>query len=96
VAIEGYEIFIVQGEYITADLIVWRRYRCRTPKLVERLLDDNPRLAKVHRYSPFLPIGMHVRIPIDPDLLAMRPKTTEHVVLIGGKSDYPTEVPKIR
>jgi phage tail protein X len=95
-AITSYEIFIVQGEYITADLILWRRYRCRTPKLVERMLDDNPRMARAHRYSPFLPLGMHVRIPIDPDLLAMRPQPVEHLVLVGGRSDVPTIPPRVR
>jgi phage tail protein X len=85
-AITGYEFFTVEGDYITADLIVWRRYRARTPGLVERMLDDNPRLAKLHRESPFLPLGTQVRIPIDPDLLAMRPRPTEYVILYGARS----------
>jgi hypothetical protein len=34
--IDGFEIMTVQGDFITADLIIWRRYRCRTNGAVER------------------------------------------------------------
>jgi phage tail protein X len=79
----SYDLVTVGSDYITADIILWRRYRNRAPKVLERLLDDNPHLAKFHRYSPFLPVGTQVRIPIDYDVLAGSPQAKETVVLWG-------------
>jgi phage tail protein X len=77
------ELVTVQGDYVTADLLIWRRYRCPTPGLVEAMLDLNPELSRIHRETPFIPPGTEVRIPIDPDLLAQRPKPVETVTLYG-------------
>ena len=81
--ITGFELITIQGEYVTADLLLWRRYRTKTPGLVEAMLDLNPQIARVHRETPFLPVGLQVRIPIDPDLLAQRPKPQKTITLYG-------------
>ncbi len=73
-AITGYELYRVTGEYVTVDLLVWRRYKKRAPGIVEAMMDCNPQISRVHRTTPFLPVGMYVRIPIDPDLVMGLPK----------------------
>lgn len=73
-AVTSYELIVVAGDFITADVLIWRRYRRPTPGMVERLIDDNPHLSIVHRTTPFIPPGVQVRIPIDPDILAGSPK----------------------
>lgn len=75
-AITHYEYVTIQAELLTADAIIWRRYRVRTPGIVEALFDANPQIARsgASAASPFLPQGMQIRIPIDPDILAGRPK----------------------
>ena len=90
----GHDLLLVQGDYITADLILWRRYRAPTFGLVERMLDDNPRMAKIHRETPFLPVGTMVRIPFDPDLMAQRPRAPEKVILFGGTSETRPRFPQ--
>lgn len=75
-AVTSYELIQVAGDFVTADDIVWRRYRCRSTGIVEKLLDANPQLSFVHRYTPFIPPGTYVRIPIDPDILAGKPQKT--------------------
>ena len=82
-AVTGHELMTVAGAYITADLIVWRRYRSPAPGILEQLLDDNPHLAKLHRVSPFLPVGTELRIPIDSEILAGRPRSTSFITLYG-------------
>ena len=74
VHINDWEYMTVQGDNITADIIIWRRYRCRTDGLVEAFVDLNPHLAHIHRTSPFIPVGTQVRIPIDYEALKGRPK----------------------
>lgn len=81
--VTSYDLVTVGADRITADLIIWRRYRSRAPGMIERLLDDNPHLAKAHRYSPFLPIGTQVRIPIDYEILRGSPQVKSTVVLWG-------------
>ena len=81
--ITGFELITVQGDRITADLLLWRRYRGPTPGLVEAMLDLNPQIARAHRESPFLPLGMQVRIPIDLDLLSRRPKPVKTITVYG-------------
>ena len=81
--VSSYDVVTVGSDYITADLILWRRYRNRAPGMIERLFDDNPHLAKCHRYSPFLPVGTQVRIPIDYDVLSGGPQRKSTVVLWG-------------
>jgi phage tail protein X len=75
-SVTGFELWQVAGDGITADLLVWRRYKQPAPGILEIMLDSNPQLAYVHRYTPFLPPGLYVRIPIDPDLLAGKPVPT--------------------
>lgn len=73
-SVSGYELITVGSDYVTVDLIVWRRYRIHAPGIVERTLDDNPHLAKLHKTSPFLPAGVQLRVPIDPLILAGAPQ----------------------
>lgn len=68
-----YELVTVQGDNITVDLLVWRRYKIPAYGIVEHLLDANPHLALLHKQSCFLPIGTQVRIPIDVDIMKGRP-----------------------
>jgi phage tail protein X len=82
--VESYDLVTVGSDRITVDLIVWRRYRNRSPGMVERLLDDNPHLSKVHCFSPFLPVGTQVRVPIDYKILSGAPQVKETVVLWGN------------
>lgn len=82
-AIRDYETVTIAGDGITADLLVWRRYRVRAPGILEALLDANPHLAAIHRETPFIPVGTEVRIPIDPDVLAGRAQPVEYVKLYG-------------
>lgn len=79
--ISGYELVTVQGDQVTADLLIWRRYRVRALGMVEAMLDCNPHLAIVHRDGPFIPTGVQVRIPIDLAILAGSPKATGTVKL---------------
>jgi phage tail protein X len=67
---EGYELVTVGSDFRTVDNIVWRRYRTVAIGVFERTLDDNPHLAKLHKFSPFLPVGTQLRIPIYPNILA--------------------------
>ena len=73
-AVTGFELIQITGYGVTADLIVWRRYRRPAPGILEKMLDANPQLAYVHRTTPFLPPGLYVRVPIDPVLLAGKPQ----------------------
>lgn len=71
---ETIETFVVQGEAITASLLVWRRFKRPMPGLVERIYEANPRLALV---GPVLPVGTVVRMPIpaprkEPDVTPIR------------------------
>jgi phage tail protein X len=82
-AVISYDVVTVGSDYITADMLLWRRYRNRASKMIEIMFDHNPHLAKVHRFSPFLPVGTQVRIPIDYDVLAGSPQPKASVVLWG-------------
>lgn len=46
------ETYIVQGDGLTLDAILWQRYQRRTPGLVERTLDLNQGLAAL---GPVIP-----------------------------------------
>jgi phage tail protein X len=81
--ITSYEYAEVRGERVTADIIVWRRYRKPAPGIVEAMLDANPVLAKVHKFGPFLPVGLVVRIPIDQDIMAGLPVEQRAITLYG-------------
>ena len=56
------ETFVVEQDFTMLDNIIWRRYRRRTPGLVEKTLDLNPGLSDL---GPYLPIGTVIRIPLD-------------------------------
>lgn len=88
--LEGFELINVAGDYITCDLLVWRRYRRRAPGVLELLLDANPHLAIIHKTTPFLPVGTPVRLPIDPDLLSGRAPPVEFVKIYGGTTEQRT------
>jgi phage tail protein X len=70
----GYDLVTVESDRVTADIIVWRRYRMMAFGVLERMLDDNPHLAKFHKWSPFIPPGVQLRIPIYPDILKGAPQ----------------------
>lgn len=86
VNVDHHELYVVQGDYATVDLIVWQRYRRRAPGVVERTLEDNPHLSVAHRTSPFVPPGTFLRLPIDTSLL-LRSKGTG-VQLWSEKEGY--------
>jgi len=71
---ETIETITIQGEAITASLLVWRRFKRPMPGLVERVYALNPRLALV---GPVLPVGTVLRMPIpvtkaEPDITPVR------------------------
>jgi hypothetical protein len=70
VSIQSYELMEVISDNVTADLIVWFRYKMRAPGIVEAMLDYNPQLSLIHRTSPFIPPGTYVMVPIDTLLLS--------------------------
>lgn len=87
-SVTGWELITVGSDWVTVDVIVWRRYRVYAPGIVEQTLDDNPHLAKLHKTSPFLPIGTQLRVPIDPAILAGAPQPKTLVrwwEQVGGK-----------
>lgn len=45
------------------DLMVWKHYRSRASRIVERVLDANPGLCE---YGPVLPAGLSVLLPAEP------------------------------
>ena len=55
------ESVTVEGEFLTASLIVWRRFRRPMPGLVEAIHDINPGLADL---GPYLPVGTRFDMPI--------------------------------
>ena len=67
------ENYTVDGQYLPLDLIIWRRYKRKTPGLVEATLDLNPGLADL---GHFIPQGTVVTIPVD------KPATPVHETLI--------------
>jgi len=83
-AITSYELYVVTTDYVTADLICWRRYGRPAPGIVEAMLDANPQLAYIHRSTPFIPPGVYVRVPIDPALLAGRGQVQQITNLWGN------------
>jgi phage tail protein X len=89
--VSGYDMITVESENITADLIVWKRYRIPAYGILEAMLDANPHLARLHKTSPFLPVGTQVRIPIDLGILkgSPQPKTT---IMLWGTDKYKDSV----
>jgi len=58
---DAIEPITIEGDAITASLLVWRRFKAPMPGLVERICALNPGLA---RQGPFLPVGTVVLVPI--------------------------------
>lgn len=74
-AVQGFELWQVGSDYVTVDLIIWKRYKAKAPGMVELMMDANPHLSYVHQFGPFIPAGTYVRVPIDPTLLLGKPAT---------------------
>lgn len=87
-AIVGFELHKVTSDYVTADFIIWTRYRTRAEGMVELMLDANPQIAYVHRTTPFIPVGVYVRVPIDPALVLGRPPTLPQDSLWTDREGY--------
>jgi phage tail protein X len=87
-AVTSFELVQVATEYVTCDLIVWKRYMNRAPGIVEIMMDANPQLAYAHRVSPFLPVGTYLRVPIDPTLIAGKPVPLPYDSLWTDKQGY--------
>jgi phage tail protein X len=71
---ETIETITIQGEGITASLLVWRWFKRPMPGLVERVYELNPRLPLV---GPVLPVGTVLRLPVpvtkaEPDVTPVR------------------------
>jgi hypothetical protein len=81
--VTGYEYVKIQGDEITPSQLIWRRYKRPARTILGLFLDVNPELAGPLGTSPFLPIGMVVRVPIDRDILAGRPPPMTQVRLYG-------------
>jgi phage tail protein X len=84
-AVTGYEMMTVAGDFCTLDLLVWRRYRIRAPGILEATLDANPHLATIHRYTPFIPPGIQIRLAIDPAILSGAPQMKPSITLWSAK-----------
>jgi len=87
-AVSGFELHQVVSDYVTADLIIWKRYLARAPGMVEIMLDANPHLAFADRHSPFIPVGVYVRVPIDSSLLLGRPRALPQDSLWTDRAGY--------
>ena len=86
--ITSFELWKVGTDYVTADLIIWKRYMNAAPGMVEAMLDANPQLAIVHQVTPFIPAGTYVRVPIDLSLIAGTPKSLPQDALWTDKQGY--------
>lgn len=80
IQIDGYDLVVVESDFVTCDILVWRYYRNRAPGVVEALLDANPHLAKIHKFTPFIPAGIHVRMPVNSALIAGKPQKQEKTI----------------
>ena len=87
-AVTGFELHVVESEYITVDVIIWNRYMARAPGMTELMMDANPHLSMAHRRSPFIPVGVYVRVPIDPDFLLGKPRTLPQDSLWTDSTGY--------
>jgi len=84
--ISDYETITVASDRVTVDLLVWRRYKRYAPGIYEKTLDVNPHLAPYHKVSPFLPPGVQVFMPIDPDIMAGKGPDMPTVTLFGPRA----------
>lgn len=74
-SVTGFELYTISSDYVSADFIIWKRYLGRAIGMFEMMLDANPQLAMAHRRSPFIPVGVYVRVPIDPSMVLGKPRT---------------------
>jgi phage tail protein X len=68
---------------LTVDHLIWRRYRRNTRGIVELAMDVNPEVAKAHKYGPFLPVGLVIKIPIVRSQLQGGPVRAAAITLYG-------------
>ena len=68
----AFETYVIDGDGLVLDQIIFRRYRRPTPGLVEATFDINPGLSFL---GPFIPHGTVIKIPID------TPATPQQVAL---------------
>lgn len=87
-AISSYELIQIATDYVTADILIWKRYKQKCPGMVEALLDANPQLSFVHKTTPFIPVGVYVRVPIDNDMLMGTPPVLPENALWTDKFGY--------
>lgn len=87
-AVVGFELHMVSSEFVTVEYIIWQRYLGRAPGMAELMMDANPHLATAHRRSPFLPVGVFVRVPIDPALILGKPRTLPTDSLWTDRAGY--------
>jgi len=87
-AIDSWELVQVTSQFVTADFIIWKKYRRKALGMVEAMLDANPQLSFVHRTTPFIPVGTYVRVPIDSSLLLGKPQVLPQNALWTDKAGY--------
>lgn len=68
------EALVVQQEFTTIDLLLWRRFGIQVDGMVEKVLAANPGAAD----TIFLPVG--TRIMVDPTDFTLAPTTVRKVV----------------
>ena len=73
----------IRGEGVAPDLLIWRRYKRPAPGVREKFLDMNPHVHEALASGPFLPVGVVVKIPIDPAILNGAPVVRSVVRLYG-------------
>lgn len=56
------ETLEVKTDFVTVDLLLWRRLGVEVPGLVEKTLALNPGLATL---GPYLPVGTLVELELD-------------------------------
>jgi phage tail protein X len=82
-AVESYEHVTIRGDNITPSKLIWRRYKRPSRTILWQFLEANPEVSEALGEGPFLPIGMTVRIPIDPSILRGQPPALRQVRLYG-------------
>ena len=95
ITVDSYDLVTVEGDFITVDLVIWRRYRNVTRGATERMLDDNPHLAEMSRSTPFLLPQTQLRIPLNNDMLKGRPAQKEIVKFVDNVDPTASDVIKI-
>lgn len=76
-----YENVVINGEQITPDLLIWRRYKVPSRGVVEIFLDINPHLRAALAAGPYLPIGVGVVIPIIASIIEQRAQLQDNSTL---------------